>query len=148
MIPSCNDTYFEYFYEGPPVDAINRKEYGCYITKEFYDSDCCWVMYTDSPEYMRRHPIPVSTIKQEGSTESCKEVIMNDKLTDFVDHLNVFPALKDFNASSVSEALKWTDFVQDTVYQIVSTCTVNTQQGQTIILSLQKADVSCCSAWA
>ena len=30
----------------------------------------------------------------------------------------------------------------------VSTCTVNTHHGQSIILSLQKADGSCCSAWA
>ena len=67
----------------------------------------------------------VSTIKQEGSTESCKEVTMNDILTDFVDQFNVFPMLKDVNASSTSEALKWTDLVQDTVYQIASTRTVN-----------------------
>ena len=72
----------------------------------------------------------------------------SDALTDFVDQLNVFPTLEDFNASSTSEALKWTDLVQDTVYQIVSTRTVNTQHGQAIILSLQKVDGSCCSAWA
>ena len=40
---------------------------------------------------------------------------MNDTLTDFVDELNVFPTLKDFNASSTSESIKWTDLVQDTV---------------------------------
>ena len=39
---------------------------------------------------------------------------MNDAQTDFVDPLNVF-TLKDFNASSTSEALKWTDLVQDTM---------------------------------
>ena len=70
---------------------------------------------------------------------------MNDTLTYFIDQLNVFPTLKDFNASSTSEALKWTDLVLGTVYQIVSMCTVNTQYGQSIILSLQKADGSCCS---
>ena len=47
-------------------------------------------------------------------------------------------------ASSTSEALNWTDLVQDTV----STRTVNTQHGQSIILSFQKADGSCCSALA
>ena len=73
---------------------------------------------------------------------------MHDTLTDFVDQLNVFPTLKDFNASSTSEALKWTDLVQDTVYQIVSTRIVNAQHGQSIILSLQKADGFCCSVWA
>ena len=67
---------------------------------------------------------------------------MNETLTDFVDQLNVFPTLKEFNASSTSEALKWTDLVQNTVYQIVSTRTVNTQHGQSVILSLQKADGS------
>ena len=53
-----------------------------------------------------------------------------------------------FNASSTSEALKWTDLVHETLYQIVSTRTVNTHRGQSIILSLQKADGFCCSAWA
>ena len=33
-------------------------------------------------------------------------------------------------------------------YQIVSTRTVNAQYGQSVILSLQKADGSSCSAWA
>ena len=75
------------------------------------------------PEHMRKHLTPVSTIKQEGYTESCKEVTMNDTLTDLVDQLNV---LEDFNASSMSEALKWTDLVQEALYQIVSTCTVYT----------------------
>ena len=73
---------------------------------------------------------------------------MNDTLKDLADQLNVFPMLKDLNASSASEALKWTELVQDAVYQIVSTRTVNTQQGQLIILSLQKADGSCCNVWA
>ena len=73
---------------------------------------------------------------------------MNDTLTDFVDQLNISSTLEDFNASSTSEALKWTDSVQDTVYQIVSACTVNTQHGQSAILSHQKADGSSCSVWA
>ena len=41
-------------------------------------------------------------------------------------------------------ALKWTDLDQDVAYQI----TVNIQHGQSVILSLQKADGSSCSAWA
>ena len=72
---------------------------------------------------VRKHLTLVLTIKQEGSAESCKEITMNtsDALTHFVDQLNapVFPTLEDFNARSMSEALKWTDLVQDTVYQIV-----------------------------
>ena len=86
----------------------------------------------------------------------------SDALTGFVDQLNAptssfstlasvssaFPSLADFNASSASEALMWTDLLQDAVYQIVETHTVNTQHVQSIILSLQKADGSCCSAWA
>ena len=65
----------------------------------------------------------------------------SDALTGFVDQLNppasafqtlapassAFPTFADFNTSSTSEALKWTDLVQDRVYQIVSTRTVNTQ---------------------
>ena len=52
----------------------------------------------------------------------------SDALTGFVDQLND-PASSFstyFNASSASEALKWTDVVQDAMYQIVSTSTVNT----------------------
>ena len=60
-------------------------------------------------------------------------------LTGFVDQLSAprasfsalasssFPSLADFNASTTSEALKWKDLEQNTVYQIVSTRTVNTQ---------------------
>ena len=76
-------------------------------------------------------------------------------LTDFVDQLSApgasflaltsFPSFANFHVST-SEARKWTDLEQNTVYQIVSTRTVNTQHGQSIILSLQKADES--SAWA
>ena len=85
-------------------------------------------------------------------------------LTDFIDQCNApgassisaltsssFPSLTDFNASTTSEALKWTDLEQNTVYQIVSTRTVNTQHGQSVILSLRKADGShgsSCSVWA
>ena len=56
--------------------------------------------------------------------------------------------MADFSASMASEALKWTDLEQNTVYQIVSTRTVNTQHRQSVILSLQKADGSSCSIWA
>ena len=75
---------------------------------------------------------------------------ISDALTNSIDQLSApaFPTLEDFNASSTSEAVKWTELVQDAVYQIVSTRTVNTQHGPSIILSLQKADVSCCSVWA
>ena len=82
-------------------------------------------------------------------------------LTDFVDQLNAqgassfsaltsssFPLLADFNASTTSEALKWTDLEQNTVYQVVSARTINTQHGQSVILSLQKADGSSSSVWA
>ena len=62
----------------------------------------------------------------------------------FVDQIGAFPSLSDFNVT----ALKWTDLDQNVVYQITSTRTVNTQHGQSVILSLQKADGSSCSAWA
>ena len=68
----------------------------------------------------------------------------NMSLTNFVDQMDSFPSLSDFNV----HALKWTDLNQDVVYQITSTRTVNTQHGQSVILSLQKADGSSCSAWA
>ena len=76
-------------------------------------------------------------------------------LIDFVDQLSTagasfsvlislsFLSLADFNASTRSEALSgqiWSI--------IVSMRTVNTQHGQLVVLSLQKADGSCCSAWA
>ena len=55
-------------------------------------------------------------------------------LTNVVDQISAFPSLSDFNVT----ALKWTDLDQDVVYQITSTRTVNTQHGQSVILSLQK----------
>ena len=57
-----------------------------------------------------------------------------DALTNFVDQLRApeFPTLERFNSSLTSGALKWTDVVQDTVYQIVSTHNVNTQHGASI----------------
>ena len=85
------DTYFKYFYEAnkdPPVEAINREVCGCNLTKEYYNSDCCWMTsYYLFPEHMKEHLTPVSTIKQEGSAESCKEVTMNtsDALTNLVE---------------------------------------------------------------
>ena len=81
-------------------------------------------------------------------------------LTDFVDHLDApgasfsaltsssLPSLTDFSASATSEALNWTDLEQNVVYQIVSTRTVNTQHGQSVILSLREADGSSCGVWA
>ena len=76
-------------------------------------------------------------------------------LADFVDQLSAprasfsssFPSLTDFNATATADALKWTHLEQNTVYQIVNT-TVNTQHRQSLILSLEKADGSSCSAWA
>ena len=74
---------------------------------------------------------------------------MNDTLTDFVDQLNVFPTLEDFNASSYEWSTKVDRFgARHSVYQIVSTRIINMQHGQSIILSLHKADRSCCSACA
>ena len=69
------------------------------------------------------------------------KVTLADSLTGFVDQLNApagsaFPTLAGFDASSTNEALKWIDLAQDTVYQILSTRTVNTQHGQSLIPSL------------
>ena len=72
-------------------------------------------------------------------------------LTNFVDQLDApssFPPLANFSAAVVTDALKWTDLEQNVVYQIVSTYTVNTQHGQSVILSLQKADGSSLGVWA
>ena len=68
----------------------------------------------------------------------------NMPLTNFVDQMDSFPSLSDFSV----DALKWTDLDQDVVYQITSTRTVNTQHGQSVILSLQEADGSSYSDWA
>ena len=52
--------------------------------------------------------------------------------------------------SSVEQrkALEMMTIVEEKVYPIVSTRTANAQHGQSISLSLQKADESCCSVWA
>ena len=89
---------------------------------------------------MRKHITSVSTIKREDST--ARRV----SLTNFVDPS--FPSLADFSAATTTDALKWTDLEQNVVYQIVSTRTGNIQHGQSVILSLQKADGSSLSAWA
>ena len=69
----------------------------------------------------------------------------NMSLTNVVDQIDsAFPSLSDFNVT----ALKLTYLDPDVIYQITSTRTVNTQHGQSVILSLQKADGSSCSAWA
>ena len=57
------------------------------------------------------------------------------QLTDFT-FVDLFPTLKDFNV----DALKWTDLEEGVVHQIVSTRVVNTQHGQSTVLSLQKED--------
>ena len=92
----------------------------------------------------------VSTIKQEGPEGSTAAASM--ELTGFVDQLSApgasalpsssLPSLTDFSANATSEALRWTDLWQNVMYQIVSTRTVNTQHGQSGILSVQKADRS------
>ena len=53
-----------------------------------------------------------------------------------------FPSLADFRAALTADALKWTDLEQNVVYQITNTRTAITQHGQSVILSLQKADGS------
>ena len=98
---------------------------------------------------MRKHLTSVSITKREGSTKAASM-----ELADFVDQMDAssfsaltsFPLLKDFSAEATADALKWTDLDQNVVYQIVSTHTVNTQHGQSIIVLLQKDDRSSCSA--
>ena len=98
---------------------------------------------------MRRH----ITIKQEGSTVSMALTYFVDQLSDLVASFSAltpssFPSLTDFSAAATADSLKWTDLDHSVVYQIVSTRTVNTQHGQSVILSLRKAVGSSCSAWA
>ena len=52
--------------------------------------------------------------------------------------LTSFPSLADFSVAATADALKWVDLEQNVVYQILPTRTVNTQHGQSVILSLQK----------
>ena len=68
-------------------------------------------------------------------------------LTNYVDQ-SAFPSLADFNAAAATDALKWTDLEQNVIYQITNTRTVNTQHGQSVILSTQIADGTNLSAWA
>ena len=72
IIPS-NDTHRENFYrvsKRPSVEALDKKGCGCYITEKLYESDRCWVTYTETvtdyvlcPEHMREHLTPGSTIQ-------------------------------------------------------------------------------------
>ena len=64
------------------------------------------------------------------------------QLIDFT--VDSFPTLKDFSVN----ALKWTGLEEGVVHQIASARTVNTQHGQSTVLSLQREDGSCCTAWA
>ena len=80
----------------------------------------------------------------QASHSSLNYQASNMSLTNFVDQMDSFPSMSEFNV----DAPKWTDLDQDVVYQITSTRTVNTQHGQSVILSLQKANGSSCSAWA
>ena len=59
-----------------------------------------------------------------------------------------FPSLMDFSAAATADALKWADLEQNVLYQIMFTHTVNTQHGQSVILSLQKDGGSSFSVWA
>ena len=68
------------------------------------------------------------SIKQESSAESYEEEIMR---REFVHQLNAqslaFPTLEDLVAASMSEALKWKYLAQNTIYQIISAQSINTQ---------------------
>ena len=80
MIPSYN-TNFGYFYEAskdPPIEAIDRKECGCYRTLEVYDYERPFVMDSETvtsyylcPEHMKEHLTPV--VKQQD--EGCKGIV-------------------------------------------------------------------------
>ena len=81
-----------------------------------------------------------------------------DSLTDFIDQLSGeaiapvppptrFPSLGDFNDNSTG-ALKWKDLLVDTIYQVRSARSIHTQDGITLILSLQTAGGFCYNAWA
>ena len=54
----------------------------------------------------------------------------------------------DFSAAVTADALKWRDLEQNVVYQILPARTVNNQDGQSVILSLQKDGGSTFSVWA
>ena len=62
------------------------------------------------------------------------------QLADCSTAVDSFPTLKDFSV----DALKGTDLEEGVVHQIASARTVNTQHGQSTVLSLQREDVSCC----
>ena len=63
-------------------------------------------------------------------------------------NFDAFPSVEDFSAAATADAPKWTALEHNVVHQITNTRTVNTQHGQSVILSLQKADGSSCSVWA
>ena len=82
--------------------------------------------------------LTIKACSEEASHFSLNYQASNISLTNFVDQ-SAFPLLADFN--SRTDAQKWTNLEQNVVYQIVSTGTVYTQHGQSVIMSLKKADV-------
>ena len=92
----------------------------------------------------------VLTIKacSEGASHfSLNYQTRNMSLANYVDQ-SASPSLADFNAAAATDALKWTDLEQNVDYQITNTRAVNTQHGQLVNLSPQKADGTNLSAWA
>ena len=106
---------------------------------------------------------------QSGDIKACSEGVyhfslnyqtgrFNMALADFVDQMDApsfsalasssFPSLTGFSAAATADALKWAHLEQNVVYQIISSRTVNTQHGQSVILSLQKDGGSSFSVWA
>ena len=81
-----------------------------------------------------------------------------DNLSQFVDQISTeasaavppptgFPSVGDFS-DNYTGALKWKDLIQDTIYQVRSARSINTQHGTSFILSLQTAEGFCYNAWA
>ena len=80
-------------------------------------------------------------------------------LSQFVDQLSTeasaaavppptgFPSVGGFN-DNYTGALKWKVLIQDTIYQVRSARSINTQHGTSFILSLHTAEGFCYNAWA
>ena len=134
--------------------AFEKKESGCYKPVRVHgeESERGWYMHLGSKEvtscylcsdHMRKHLTSVTTIKREGSAAIKRESMSQ---TNFVDQLDAaFLSLADVSAAATADALKWTDLEQNVVYQIKNARAVNSLHGQSVILSLQKADGSSCT---
>ena len=111
-----------------------------------------------APRHLAHHPGD-HHLEFIGNYYSRKRITKNmDSLSQFVEQLSTetssavppptgFPLAEGFN-DNYTGALKWRDLIQDTIYQVKSARSINTQHGTLVILYLQTAEGFCFNACA